>query len=267
MTQTIAGGFISALIILFFLAFSVWLYGVYINNQFSVPNADLSKYKKVLVIYPHPDDEAFTTGGTIQQFKALGANVTLCILTKGEKGTDNASLSQQLKEIRTKELETSAKFLGVDTLILEDFGDGELSNKKTEVDLFLHNILSEQKPDLVITYDTSGLYGHPDHITLSEIVTNQVAQYPHTKLWYASFPKRLYEKLGLPEHMATDPSFKDKRNYPNIKVFTAPFISSKMQAIYSHKSQLPSFVKGLPVKQLPLWFYYSMPLYEFFYEV
>ncbi len=253
-------------ILLFFL--SMWTIGFFISNDFNVPNGSINEFKNILIIYPHADDEALTVGGIAGIAKGSKINTTLVILTKGEKGTPKAQLNGQLKEIRTKEAQKAVRILGINKLIQLDFGDGELSSKKEELTNYLDTLISIENPDLIITYDLSGLYGHPDHIAASEIITNLVkTKYSNKTLWYTTQPKRILKMIKLPEHMATDGNYKNLRVMPNIKIFVGQYSLNRIQAVYTHKSQKESFKSGLPVKHLPRWFFHSMPVFEYFYQV
>jgi LmbE family N-acetylglucosaminyl deacetylase len=176
-------------------------------------------------------------------------------------------LSPELKEIRTIEAEKVASILGVTKLIQKDFGDGEIAQKRDLVLFEISKLLEDTKPDLVVTYDLSGLYGHEDHVVTSEIVTALLEGSSTTKLWYVTLPKRVSAMSSLPEHMAKDAAFASRRSEPNLKVFSLPYTMRKIRAVYAYESQVQSYKNSLPVKFLPLWFFYSMPVYEYFYEV
>jgi len=123
-------------------------------------------------------------------------------------------------------------------------------------------------PDLVITFDLAGLYGHPDHIATSEVVTEVMKEnFPTKKLWYVSYPKKILDMTSLPEWMAKDPNFKDKRVYPTMKVWTGlEGVVRKIKAVYAYNSQRQSYLDSFPIKIIPLWFYVSLTPYEYFYE-
>lgn len=189
-------------------------------------------------------------------------------MTKGEKGNHDAHVDLKLKEIRSREAQNVSKILKINELIQDDFGDGDLKNVKQELYKYIEKLILDKKPDLILTYDLSGLYGHDDHIAVSEIVTDIVkSKKTEAELWYITFPKRTIDMMKLPEHMATDPGFKQKRRYPNLKVSNLKYLFRKIKAIYAYKSQLYSFKEGVPVKLAPLWFYHSMSFYEYFHKV
>src|SRR5690606_16401089 len=119
-------------------------------------------------------------------------------------------------------------------------------------------LLSKTKPDLVVTYDLAGLYGHPDHIAASQVITSLIkTKHKHIQLWYPSFPKRVLAMMSLPEHMAKDPEFKNKRATPQFKIITLAQMPQRLRAVYAHHSQLATGKNAFPVKFLPHWFYHS----------
>lgn len=244
-----------------------WLTAFFITNDFSVPSGSINKYKNTLVIFPHPDDEVLTTGGLIHTLSNSGNKVNLVILSKGERGTVDATISNELKQIRTDEAKNVAKILGVN-LYLNDFGDGEIGKNRVIIKDYLDTMISKLHPDLIITYDLSGLYGHEDHIVCSEVVTELVKKkYPNTTLWYATYPKRILSMISLPEHMAKNKIFKTLRTSPNLKVFVGAGVFQKIQSVYAYNSQFESFRNGLPLKFIPPWFFYTIQLFEYYHQI
>lgn len=251
------------ILLLFSLTVLFWMLSFLLINDFSLPTKSIKQYKKILAIFPHPDDEVLTTGGVM----AVNGNTTLLILTKGEKGTPYAYKDLLLKNVRTSEAQESARILKVQNLIQKDFGDGELQNKKDEIKKEITYIIDKEKPDLIITYDLSGFYGHPDHIAVSQIVTNlKEEQFNKIELWYTTVPKRVYKLLKLPEEMAHDKNFKNNRSYPSHKIWVGINVFRKIRAMIAHKSQYQLFQAGFPIP-IPSAFFQSMTLYEYFYKV
>ena len=194
--------------------------------------------------------------------------MTLTLLTKGEKGP-NAAHASRLKEIRTQEARTVTAILGISRLIQEDFGDGELQQKKQELTTFIATLIEQEKPDLLITYDRAGFYGHPDHITCSEIITElKKTGFPEVPLWYVTFPKRVLARVRLPEEMTADPHMLEKRAFPTHKFFIGASVLPKIKAWYTYKSQRISLMKGISTfaPLWLLWFFLSMVLFEYFAE-
>jgi LmbE family N-acetylglucosaminyl deacetylase len=189
------------------------------------------------------------------------------LLTKGEKGNSSATLDIKLKDIRTREAQAVSAILGISRLIQEDFGDGELAYKKQELTTFIATTIEREKPDLLITYDLAGFYGHADHIACSEVITElKKDRFREIPLWYVTFPKRMLARVRTPEHMSIDPQFKKRQIRPTHKIFIGSSIFPKIKSWYTYKSQQPSFSKGV-AKLIPLWFFLSMLLFEYFAEV
>lgn len=252
-------------LVLIFAILAFWLFAFIKINDFRVPTKKLKEKANVLVVYPHPDDEVFNVGGTITSRNNI--TCTLLILTKGEKGTKDGTIDNHLKKIRADELKKSASILNVSRLIHHDLGDGELQNKKRKVKKIIQDTIKRERPGLVITYDLSGLYGHPDHIIVSEIVTELIKKkYSNINLWYSTMPVRLFNQLKLPEHMAKNNSFKSKRTLPTHKVFIGLNIIRKVMATIAHKSQYHLFQEGMPIP-IPSAFFHSLTLFEYFHEV
>lgn len=244
----------------------LWVTGFLVVTDFSVPLRDARPFHHVLVIFPHADDEAITCGGTLHHFSEGGSAVTLVLLTKGERGTPNTTPNGILKDIRTREAQAVTAILGISKFIQKDFGDGELHGKKQELRMFIATLIEQEKPDLLITYDLAGFYGHADHITCSEIITElKKTRFQEVPLWYVTFPKRVLSRARLPEHMTTTPHVQEKRAFPTHKIFIGVSVFPKIKSWYTYKSQRASFTKGI-MKFLPIWFFLSMVLFEYFAE-
>ncbi len=244
-----------------------WLFCFFYQHDFSIPLFDPTRYKKVLAIFPHPDDEVATIGGTLQYLSSQGSSVSLLTMTHGEAGETCIPLTEPIGVVRSKELKRCAHILGIHSLILEDFGDGRLSGKKDKLRKCIQSVVSDIKPDLVITFDTAGLYGHPDHIALSEAVTDVMhTHFPKIILWYTTETKRVYAHAKLPTFMAKDPLFLKRRSEPTYRIWVGPHVLSMTRALYTHHCQLGGFKKSLPVKLLPVWFFTTMRLFEYVHE-
>jgi len=123
------------------------------------------KDKKVLVIFPHPDDETVMTGGLIQKLLSAGAKVTVVCLTSGDQGKIHIhGRGQSLGQIRRQEFFLAVRRLGVANFEIFNFPDGKLRSVHT-----WRPVVGEYVShyDLVVSYDSSGVTGHPDHIALS----------------------------------------------------------------------------------------------------
>ena len=142
-----------------------------------------------MLVHAHPDDESIGTGATMAKYAAEGSGVTLVTCTLGELGEiippDLAHLAwdrdNTLGEYRIGELAAACAALGVkDHHFLGGPGHwhdsgmmGTPSNDwdgafwRADVDEaagLLVEIIEDVRPQVLVTYDSNGFYGHPDHI-------------------------------------------------------------------------------------------------------
>lgn len=251
-------------ILLFVLVTIVILFLVIFNvlNDFRLPTNQVIA-TNILFIYPHPDDEVLTVGGLIAKMSNKNnVKTTLICLTKGENYTHNPS--ESIKRIRSEELKISSKSLGVKDLINLDLGDGRLNINKEILEKELEDLVSKVKPDLIVTYEPSGLYGHPDHMITTKICM-QIAQNHGVKIMYSCIPDKLNNMAKMPVEMAKE-DFRKKRISPNFAVsLNIRELMAKTKALYAHKSQLNSFKKNFP-KFLPLWIFVILSVREYYFD-
>jgi N-acetyl-1-D-myo-inositol-2-amino-2-deoxy-alpha-D-glucopyranoside deacetylase len=159
-----------------------------------------------LLVHAHPDDETITTGGTIAVYAAAGAEVTVVTCTLGEEGEiiprDLDQLgswaADQLGGYRSGELAVALRSLGVvDHRFLGGVGrwrDSGMAGTRAaehprafvrgavaEQARQLREILDERRPDVVVTYNSFGGYGHPDHVRAHEITMVAVRDVPSVR--------------------------------------------------------------------------------------
>ena len=145
--------------------------------------------RRLLLVHAHPDDESIGTGSTMAHYAAEGAHVTLVTCTLGEEGEIHvpalaqlaAAEADQLGGYRVAELAAACAALGVgDHRFLGGAGryrDSGMMGLATndnprafwQADLdeaagHLVEIMREVRPQVLVTYDPNGFYGHPDHI-------------------------------------------------------------------------------------------------------
>lgn len=123
--------------------------------------------KKLLVIFPHPDDETVMSAGLIQRAIREGWKVGVVCLTKGERGKIHINGNGlSLSQIRNNEFREALQILGVNNPKMYDFGDGSLRESK-KWQKHLRELICKIDPGIIVTYDHSGVTGHPDHIAVS----------------------------------------------------------------------------------------------------
>jgi LmbE family N-acetylglucosaminyl deacetylase len=146
----------------------------------------INQDSRVLFFMPHPDDEAVFVSGLIKKLTRSSIPVKVVTLTQGESSTLRYGLKPKadLAQVRRGELVKSFKILGLTSFSILTFPDGGLKNQLPKVKATIHNEIKQLNPSLVITLEPDGIYGHPDHITLSLAVTQVVK--PPVRLLYAT---------------------------------------------------------------------------------
>lgn len=162
-----------------------------------------SPAQRLLLVHAHPDDETIGTGAVMAKYVAEGRGVTLVTCTGGEMGEIlvpelehlAADRDDRLAEHRRTELAEAMEILGVtDHRYLGGFGryrdsgmvwheDGHATVAPdvpenafwladlTEAAHDLVTVIREVRPQVLVTYDQFGMYGHPDHVQAHRVAT------------------------------------------------------------------------------------------------
>ena len=127
---------------------------------------------RVLVLSPHPDDEAIGCGGTICSHRDAGDAVRVVYLTSGEQGGHGMSPAAT-RERREAEAAVAARVLDVESIDFWRAPDGALRADAT-LGSRLSRLLLEWRPDVV--YTTHDGETHPDHRAASRIVRRALSE-------------------------------------------------------------------------------------------
>jgi len=134
--------------------------------------------RRILGVFAHPDDEVFCAGGTLARAVAEGAEAMVVSATRGEAGQiRDATLAtrRSLGAVREQELRDACARLGVQHVRCLDHVDGTLSSvDRLTLAGEVARIVAEFAPQVIVTFGFDGLYGHPDHIAISEATTAAV---------------------------------------------------------------------------------------------
>ncbi len=136
----------------------------------------------LVAFHAHPDDEAIFTGGTILHARAAGWRVVLVVATCGEEGTPDTDGAGALGARRRAETRTAAGVLGIEAVHFLDYRDSGTwwtrnggdpralagADEHTAASR-LRLVLLAERATALTTYDTNGIYGHPDHVAVHRI--------------------------------------------------------------------------------------------------
>ncbi len=230
--------------------------------------------RRVVFVHAHPDDEALQTGGTIARYADEGAHVCLVTCTNGELGEIAEvpelgpvdEIQPRLGEIRRGELEEACRRLGAVDLRMLGFHDSGMEGTPTNDDpgAFVNQdiedvtrevvtVLREVQPQVVVTYNAYGFYGHPDHIRAHDATLRAIDALANVhevaKLYYTAFPKSFMrlardtaEQFGLGRDDFFSEDDVDRIGTDDADITTtidvAAFIDRKMGALQAHQTQL-----------------------------
>ncbi|WUL63896.1 N-acetyl-1-D-myo-inositol-2-amino-2-deoxy-alpha-D-glucopyranoside deacetylase [Amycolatopsis sp. NBC_00345] len=229
--------------------------------------------RKLLLVHAHPDDESITTGGAMARYAAEGAEVFLVTCTLGEEGEIvpprlaelAAGAADQLGGYRSGELAAAGAALGLtrheylggigrwrDSGMAgtaaaghpRAFAGGLIDEQAVQ----LRALIDELRPQVVVTYDAFGGYGHPDHIRAHDVTMAAAPGAESVERVFHVVPSRTAVDAGLAELRAHGsspfrvPAGDELPGTPDEKVSTVLDISAhlpaKLAALRAHETQL-----------------------------
>lgn len=176
--------------------------------------------RRLLIALAHPDDESFGYGGLISRYVAEGVDVYLIVSTNGDVGTVAPEFLERynsVAEVRLAELDCASEILGFKKVFKFGYKDSGMMNSQTsqhpdcswqasreELAQRVVEVIREVRPQVVLTFNKYGGYGHPDHIAIQrattdaftlagdpDCITDGLEPYAPQKLYYSS-PSRFW---------------------------------------------------------------------------
>lgn len=226
----------------------------------------------LMAVHAHPDDEATSTGGILARYAAEGMRTVLVTCTDGgcgdgpggakpgEPGHDPAAIAA----MRREELEASCAILKISHLEMLDYADSGMMGWPTndapgsfwqtpveEGAARLADLIRHYEPDVVVTYDENGFYGHPDHIQANRITMAALALTARTpKVYWTTAPRAMMQRFGevmrefdpsAPEPDPAEAAAMAKIGLPDEEITTwvdvSAFGAQKFDALAAHASQ------------------------------
>lgn len=247
--------------------------------------------RRLLLVHAHPDDECISTGGTIARYSAEGAHVCLVTCTNGELGEiadvpelgDVASIQARLGEVRVDELREACSRLGEVDLRLLGYHDSGMEGTPENADpgVFINqplaqasakiaDVLRDVRPQVLVTYNDIGFYGHPDHIRAHQAAMAAVDEasgdHQVAKVYHTAIPRSLLlgareasKEMGLEEDAFVSESDAMRLGTPDELITTEldvkRFVKNKFAALEAHRTQLGTTKQffELPEDVLSMW--------------
>jgi LmbE family N-acetylglucosaminyl deacetylase len=228
---------------------------------------------KLLAIFPHPDDETLGLGSTLARYPSEGVETYLVCATRGERGWfDSEGPDPGLEEvgrIREAELRCAAEHLRLQEFCFLDYIDGEVDQADPQEiigKMVAH--IRRIKPQVVVTFPPDGVYGHPDHIALSQFTAAAIVCAADESFGSGEFAYRVSKFYYLVDSMnvvsaaneafggiSMDVDGVTRRHVGwqdwqiTTKLDNKKFLDKVHQAIHCHRSQLPGYG---PLAEWPL---------------
>ncbi|HUR14025.1 MAG TPA: PIG-L family deacetylase [Mycobacteriales bacterium] len=232
----------------------------------------------LMAVHAHPDDEASTTGGVLAKYSAEGIRTVLVTCTNGELGDtpggkpgDETHDTTAAVALRLAELEESCRVLGVSHLELLGYHDSGMMGWETndasgsfwsmpveEAAAPLVELLRRYEPDVVVTYDDFGFYGHPDHIQAHRITMSALKTTGSTaKVYFPTFRRsdlprfrKTLEEAGLELPDIDEGSFGVADEEVGATIDCREHAPAKLAALAAHVSQQENiFFLRLPMER------------------
>ncbi|WP_153730310.1 bacillithiol biosynthesis deacetylase BshB2 [Sporosarcina obsidiansis] len=178
----------------------------------------LQKERHVVVIFPHPDDEAFGVSGTISKYIEMGVPVTYACLTLGEMGRNlgNPPFANRetLPQVRKQELLNACNAMGLTDLRMMGLRDKTIEFEDPDKMIKLvTDLIEEVNPSLVISFHPQ-LAVHPDHNATGQAVVEAVRRIPEAQrpvLYVNAFDNNTVNVIGEPDVIHHVADMQDKK--------------------------------------------------------
>lgn len=229
----------------------------------------------LLCVLAHPDDESLGVGGMLAKYANEDIVTYLVTATRGEHGWFGPEEAypgpEQLAQQREKELGTAAQTLGLQEVHILGYEDGKLDQANPdEIIAKIAGHLRRIRPQVVVTFDPYGVYGHPDHIAISQFTTAAIVAAAHgdgnngrsphcvSKFYYIVETRAklaTYEEAFGELAMDVDGQQRQAIGWPawamTTRIDTRAYSQQVWQAIACHQSQLPGYqaLQDLPREQ------------------
>lgn len=221
--------------------------------------------RTLMAIFAHPDDEVFGSGGTLARYASEGNRVVLVCATRGESGkmTDpEIGPVDDIGVLREGELGAACAALGIEAPQLLDYHDSGRQERtrrddpqalmnidELELEAALLPLLGRFEPDLLLTFDPHGIYGHIDHLKIHRAATaafwsaGKVQSRPPRRLFYTALSSdRMRAFQAARERgplQGLDPDVFGVADDDFAAVIDVrPWLDRKQTAILAHRSQV-----------------------------
>ena len=228
-----------------------------------------ARRRTILGVWAHPDDEAYLSAAFMAAAVRAGHRVVVATATRGESGTQDPERfpPRLMAAMREAELAASLEELGVaeHRWLGGSLVDGTLHEVPDQVGQDLvASVISEVKPDLIVTFGPDGLTGHTDHRATSRWVTAAWrAGGSRADLWYAALTESFMDRWGalcdeMGVWMSTEPPppMADA-DVVHVQSCDRDLATRKLAALRAHASQTTGLIDRLGEQTFARWWSYE----------
>ena len=197
----------------------------------------------VLAVFAHPDDAEICAGGLLAAWAAAGREVHLLVLTNGDRGSSDPSVSRaELAATRLVETEAAAAIMGLAGVRVLSTHDGELENTAAVREIVVRRV-REVRAETVVSCDPTAIffenryYNHSDHRMAGWVALDSA--YPGSGNPHF-FSEHLGEGLGVQEVTEV---WLGWSNEPNRTIDITDHMQTKIDALAAHASQLAEGIR------------------------
>jgi LmbE family N-acetylglucosaminyl deacetylase len=227
----------------------------------------------LMAVHAHPDDESSSTGGVLAAYGDQGVRTVVVTCTNGEFGDAPGGIKpgqgghdeQAVAQLRLAELREACKILGVTDLEPLGYHDSGMPDwdykdrpsafcniPTAEVAARIAALIDRYRPQVVITYDPTGPYQHPDHVHAAEAAVSAAAGSGiPAKLYFTALRGSDWQKvwqalrdagLDVPDRPTADPQVRQQMAETERRITTTidiqPVLARKRVALLAHASQI-----------------------------
>ena len=198
----------------------------------------LDQIERLLVVMAHPDDVDFGSAGTMALLSARGVEVHYCLVTDGDAGGSDRSMSRvDMAALRRTEQTAAAAKVGVQHLVFLGYPDGRVE-PTLELRRDISRVIREVRPQVVVSQSPERnldriFASHPDHLATGEAAMSAV--YPDSRNPFA-YPELLDGGL---EPWTVEELWLSGHPQPTDFFDVTEFVERKFEALLCHQSQHP----------------------------
>ncbi|MFC4425530.1 PIG-L deacetylase family protein [Deinococcus navajonensis] len=218
-----------------------------------------SSVPTLLAVFAHPDDEAFSVGGTLTHYARRGVRVILACATRGEAGkiTVPGMTVDDLGAQREAELRAACRALEIAPPVFLDFHDSGrfertrhddpkalLNVTPLEVEHRIRALIEDVRPDVMLTFDPHGGYGHIDHLQIHRAASGAFFSTGHLagggpqRLYFTALPHAAAQGLARMGRDLDPMIYGVSESTVAVRMNVAPYAENKKAALAAHGTQM-----------------------------